>query len=61
MQSKMATVSLDIKDMKGPENYKNYYHTDGLGDIWVDGKGHRIELTVSLQGQQVQSVSPETL
>ena len=57
----MATVGLDIKDIKGPEDDKNYYHTDGLGDIWVDGKGHPIELTVPLQGQQVQSVSPETL
>ena len=43
IQSKMATVGLDIKDIKGPEDYKNYYHTDGLGDIWVDGKGHPIE------------------
>ena len=41
--------------------HKNYYHNDGIGDIWVDGKGHPIELTVPLQGQQVQSVSPETL
>ena len=57
----MATVGLDIKDIKGPEDYKNYYHTNGLGDIWVDGKGHPIELSVPLQGQQVQSVSPETL
>ena len=54
----MATVGLNIK---GPEDYKNYYYTDSLGDIWVDGKGHHIELTVPLQGQQVQSVSPETL
>ena len=57
----MATVSLGIKYIKGSEDYKNYYHTDGLGDIWVDGKGHPIELTVPLQGQQVQSVSPEKL
>ena len=42
----MTTVGLDIKDIKGPEDYKNYYHADGLGDIWVDGKGHPIELTV---------------
>ena len=44
----MATVGLDIKDIKGPEDYKNYYHTNGLGDIWVDGKGHPIELTVPI-------------
>ena len=44
----MATVDLDIKDIKGPEDYMSYYHTDGLGDIWVDGKGHPTELTVPL-------------
>ena len=54
-------MGLDIKDIKGPEDNKNYYHTDNLGEIWVDGKGHPIELTIPLQGQQVQSVSPETL
>ena len=48
----MATVGLDIKDIKGPEDYKNYYCTDGLGDIWVDGKGHSIELTVPLSAQK---------
>ena len=57
----MATMGLDIAGIKGPEDYKNYYHTNSLEDTWVDGKGHPIELTVPLQGQQVQSVSPETL
>ena len=57
----MATAGLDIKDIKGPEDYKNYYHSDSLEYIWVDVKGHPIDLTVPLEGQQVQSVSPETL
>ena len=48
----MATVGLDIKYINVPEDYKNYYCTDGLGDIWVDGKGHAIALTVPLQGQK---------
>ena len=46
----MVIVDLDIKDIKGPEDYKNCYHTDNLRDIWIDGKGHPIALTVPLQG-----------
>ena len=24
--------------IKGPEDYKLFYHTDGEGNIWFDGK-----------------------
>ena len=57
----MATVGLGIKDIKGSEDYKHYYHTDSSGNIWVDGKGLPIELAIPLHDQHVDTVSPESL
>ena len=56
---KLATVGLGIKDIKGPEDYKHYYHTDGSGNIWVDVKGLPIELFILLQNQHIDM--PESL
>ena len=42
-------------DIKGPEDYKLYFHTSREGNAWLDGKGKPIPLD---QVSPVDSISP---
>ena len=44
-------------DIKGPEDYKLYFHTSREGNIWLDGKGKPIPLDQPLVNH-VDSISP---
>ena len=44
-------------DIKGPEDYKLYFHTSMEGNVWLDGKGKPIPLDQPLVNQ-VDSISP---
>ena len=44
-------------DIKGPEDYKLYFHTSREGNVWLDGKGKPIPLDQTLVSQ-VDSNSP---
>ena len=44
--------------IKGPEDYKLFYHTDGVGNIWINGKRNPISRDNPLTGTQVDSISP---
>ena len=37
--------------IKGPEDYKLYFHTSVEGIVWLDGKGKPIPLDQSLVNQ----------
>ena len=47
-------------DIKGPEDYKLYFHTSMEGNVWLDGKGKPIPLDQPLVNQ-VDSISPTEL
>ena len=36
-------------DIKGPEDYKLYFHTSREGNVWLDGKGKPILLDSPLK------------
>ena len=44
--------------IKGPEDYKLFYHIDGEGNIWLDGKRNPISRDNPLTGTRVDSISP---
>ena len=44
-------------DIKGPEDYKLYFHTSMKGNVWLDGKGEPIPLDQPLVNH-VDSISP---
>ena len=44
-------------DIKGPKDYKLYFHTSMEGNVWLDGKGIPIPLDQPLVNQ-VDSISP---
>ena len=44
--------------IKGPEDYKLFFHTDGEGNIWLDGKRNPISRDNPLTETQVDSIYP---
>ena len=44
-------------DIKGPEDYKLYFHTSREGNVWLDGKGKPVPLDQPLVSH-VDSISP---
>ena len=44
-------------DIKGPENYKLYFHTSREGNVWLDRKGKPIPLDQPLFSN-LDSISP---
>ena len=47
-------------NIKGPEDYKLYFHTSMEGNFWLDGKGKPIPLDQPLVNQE-DSISPTEL
>ena len=51
---------MDTINIKGPEEYKLYFHTSMEGDVWHDGKGKPTPLDQPLVNH-VDSISPQEL
>ena len=52
------------KEVKGPDDYQNHYHTTDDGKVWVDKKGKLIPLSKALTEQEKLScstISPQDL
>ena len=51
---------MDNINIKGPEEYRLYFHTSMEGNVWLDGKGKPIPLDQPLVNH-VDSISPQEL
>ena len=51
---------MDNINIKGPEEYKLYFHIINGRNVWLDGKGKPIPLD-QLLVNQVDSISPKEL
>ena len=51
---------MDNINIKGPKEYKLYFHTSMEGNVWLDGRGKPIPLD-QLLVSHVDSISPKEL